>query len=336
MRGLVLPPSWPEALAATPGNARAEATEPAEAAYNPILRAQLLDLGVLSRFKLAGREGMLDTGLGGDTRLDCAALARALGIITPISDLPTSLQLPEMASCWVGPEAPALIRLMPRRSEADSAPPPLLWIATADIKAAPRYGLSAPVISTLFHSSEALTRIQRLIDTLLDLTRPGTLVRVYGHGVLLQGESGVGKSETALMLLERGHSLITDDAVRIQAQPNGELLGSAPSGPMYGQLALHGLGLLKVNQLFGETAVASSAVIRMIVTLTANAPPADPLLGAWTAHGWLGRTLPRLALSNLRPRGLLIETAVRQIQARTAHKGDFSVPSGGEQMRELL
>jgi hypothetical protein len=225
---------------------------------------------------------------------------------------------------------------MPRRPEADSAPPPLLWIATADIKAAPRHEfLSAPVISTPFHSSEALTRIQRLIDTRLDLTRPGTLVQVYGHGVLLQGESGVGKSETALMLLERGHSLITDDAVRIQAQPSGELLGSG-LGPMHGQLALHGLGLLKVNQLFGETAVASSAAIRMIVTLTVNAPPADPLLGAWMAHGWLGRTLPRLVLSNLRPRGLLIETAVRQIQARTAHRGDFAVPSDGEQVRELL
>lgn len=260
---------------------------------------------------------MLDTkGLGGDTRLDCATLAQTLGTTMPVSDLPASLQLPEMASRWVGPEAPALIRLMPRRSESDSVPSPLLWIATADIKTAPRRELrSAPIISTPFHSSEALTRIQRLIDARLDLTRPGTLVRVYGYGVLLQGESGVGKSETALMLVERGHSLVTDDAVRIQAQPSGELLGSGP-GPLHGQLALHGLGLLKVNQIFGETAVASSTAIRMIVALTAKATPADPLRGAWTAHGWLGRTLPRLALSNLRPRALLIETAVRQIQAR--------------------
>lgn len=274
--------------------------------------------------------------LGGDTRLDCATLARALGATMPASDLPISLQLPEMASHWVGPEAPASIRLIPSRPEVDSAPSPLLWIAAADTKADPcQEFLSAPVISTPFHSSEALTRIQRLIDTRLDLTRPGTLVQVYGYGVLLQGESGVGKSETALMLLERGHSLVTDDAVRIQAQPGGELLGSG-LGPLHGQLALHGLGLLKVDHLFGEMAVTSSAVIRMIVALSAKATPADPLLGAWTAHGWLGRTLPRLTLSTQRPLALLIETAVRQIQVRMTTPGDFVVPPNGEQARELL
>lgn len=273
--------------------------------------------------------------LGGDTRLDCATLARALGTTMPVSDLPVSLQLPEMASRWVGSGTPASIRLIPRRPEADSAPSPLLWVAAADTKAVPcQELLSAPVISTPLHSLEALTRIQRLIDARLDLTRPGTLVQIYGYGVLLQGESGVGKSETALMLLERGHSLVTDDAVRIQAQPSGELLGSG-LGPLHGQLALHGLGLLKVEQLFGETAITSSAAIRMIVALSAKAAPADPLLGAWTEHGWLGRTLPRLTLTNRRPLALLIETAVRQIQMRMAH-GDFTAPPHGEQAREFL
>ena len=272
----------------------------------------------------------------GDTGLECAALARALSSATPpVSDLPASLRLPETASCWVGPEAPALIRLLPHRPEVDPASPPLLWIEAADINTtARRERLSAPVIRTPLHGSEALTRIQRLIDARLDLTRPGTLVRVYGCGVLLQGESGVGKSETALMLLERGHPLVADDAVRIQARPSGELWGSDP-GPLHGQLALHGLGLLKVKRLFGTTAVTSGAVIRLIVALTAETAPADPLLGAWTTQGWLGRTLPRLALASMRPRALLIETAVRQIQARET-QGDCTPQSLGEQVRELL
>ncbi|HET8701733.1 MAG TPA: hypothetical protein VFL97_08725, partial [Nitrococcus sp.] len=183
-------------------------------------------------------------------------------------------------------------------------------------------------------SSEALSRIQNLIDAHLDLIRPGTLLQVYGCGVLLQGESGVGKSETALMLLERGHSLVSDDAVRIRAQPGGKLLGSGP-GPLHGHLALHGLGLLKVSQLFGPAAIASGAIIQLVVALTAKMIPADPLLGSWAAYGWLGRTLPRLTLSNLRPRALLIETAVRLVQARTA-RGDFTLPSYEEQAQELL
>lgn len=278
---------------------------------------------------------MSDTKSLGDIRLDCAALVCALGVTPSIPDLPTHLQLPETASCWVGPEAPALIRLMPHRLEADSAPAPLLWIDTADANTTSRRELlQAPVISTSLHSSEALARIQNLIDAQLDLTRPGTLVQVHGYGVLLQGDSGIGKSETALMLLERGHPLVTDDAVRIQARPSGELLGSG-LGPLHGQLAVHGLGLLQVKQLFGEAAVISSTVIQLIVALTAKAAPADPLYGAWTAYGWLGRTLPRLALSSLRPRALLIEAAVRQIQTRNAH-GDFAVESVGEQTPELV
>ncbi|MCO6441486.1 MAG: hypothetical protein J5I81_10450 [Nitrococcus mobilis] len=281
---------------------------------------------------------MPDTNNLGNTRLDCAILARALDANAPrppVSDLPTDLQLPETAGCWVGPETPALIRLIPDQPELDSTPTPLLWVESADSNTAHRHKrLLAPVISTPLPSSVALARIRKLLDAQLDLTRPGTLVQVHGYGVLLQGESGVGKSETALMLLERGHQLITDDAVRIQAHASGALLGSAP-GPLHGQLAVHGLGLLKVNELFGEAAVTSNAVIRLLVVLTTEPPPADPLYGAWTRQGWLGRSLLRLTLSSLRPRALLIETAVRQIQARDA-VGNSALGSVGEQRPELV
>ncbi len=281
---------------------------------------------------------MPDTNNLGDTRLDCAILARALDADAPrppISDLPIDLQLPETADCWVGPETPALIRLIPNRSELNCTPPPLLWVESSDSDTAHRHKhLLTPVISTPLPSSVALARIRKLLDAQLDLTRPGTLVQVHGYGILLQGESGVGKSETALMLLERGHQLITDDAVRIKAHGSGALLGSGP-GPLHGQLAIHGLGLLKADELFGETAVASSAVIRLLVVLTAKSPPADPLYGTWARQGWLGRSLLRLTLSNLRPRALLIETAVRQIQARDA-AGISTLGVVGEQVLELV
>ncbi|MDN5848722.1 MAG: hypothetical protein L0H63_03660 [Nitrococcus sp.] len=228
-----------------------------------------------------------------------------------------------------------MIRLLLSQPEADSSPPPLVWINSADIDVTARHQcVPVPIISTPLHSSEALARIQNLIDTRLDLTRSGTLVQVQGYGVLLQGSSGVGKSETALMLIERGHLLVTDDAVRIQAHTRGALIGSGP-GPLHGQLAVHGLGLLNINRLFGETAVTSSATIRLIVALTAQAAAADPLHGAWTAHGWLGRRLPLLTLSSLRPRALLIETAVRQMQTRNSG-GDWGLESVGEQVPELV
>lgn len=271
----------------------------------------------------------------GDIRLDATALARALDITRPFAaDLPAHLQLPETASCWVGREAPASIRLLPPHPTPEAAEAPLLWIDTADLSsaAAPHNHLRTPVIRTPLHSSEALERIRKLIDVRLDLARPGTLVQVYGFGVLIQGESGVGKSETALMLLERGHPLISDDAVRICAHAGGTLLGR-PLGPFHGYLAVHGLGLLRVNELFGETAVASSAAIRLLVALTDKAPAGDPLHGAWGAHGWLGRELPRLTLFNRRPRALLIETAVRQMQARSA-LGHSAMHASGVQTPE--
>ena len=263
---------------------------------------------------------MPNTARLGKIRLDCAALVRALGTPRPLAaDLPSHLQLPETASCWVGREAPAPVRLLPPRPRPDIADAPLLWIDTSHISAAQRcdYRLQSPLISTPLHPTEALERLRRLIDVQIDLVRPGTLVRIHGYGVLIQGESGVGKSETALMLLERGHPLVSDDAVRIGAEPDGTLLGSPP-GAFHGCLAVHGLGLVNVRECFGENAVASSAAIRLIVTLTDTAPVTDPLHGAWSALGWLGRKLPRLALSNRRPRALLVETAVRQMQARHA------------------
>lgn len=271
----------------------------------------------------------------GHIELGCAALTHALDATPSMEELPVSLPLAETSPCWIGPEAPALIRLLPLHPNADASPRPLLWIHTVDsgpiLEPEP---LSAPVVSTPLPSSVALTRIQNLVAAQVDLTRPGTLVRVHGSGVLLQGDSGTGKSETALTLLERGHPLVTDDAVRIQALPNGELLGSAP-GSLDGQLAVHGLGLLKVNQLFGETAVISNVAIQLIVALTAQAPPTDPLQGAWTEQGWLGQSLPRLALSTRRPQALLIETAVRQIQAQNTRAG-LAIESVGESMPERI
>ena len=98
------------------------------------------------------------------------------------------------------------------------------------------------------------------------ITRHGVLVEVYGEGVLLMGESGVGKSENAIELLKRGHRLIADDAVEIQRISKYSLMGSAPELIRY-YMELRGIGVIDVRQLFGMSAVKDSTMIDIIINL---------------------------------------------------------------------
>ena len=98
------------------------------------------------------------------------------------------------------------------------------------------------------------------------ITRHGVLVEVYGEGVLLLGESGVGKSETAIELVKRGHRLIADDAVEIkQTVPRG-LVRTAPELIRH-YIELRGIGVIDVCRLFGMSAVKDEAEIDMVINL---------------------------------------------------------------------
>ncbi len=98
------------------------------------------------------------------------------------------------------------------------------------------------------------------------ITRHGVLVEVYGEGVLLLGDSGVGKSETALELVNRGHRLIADDAVEIRKVSNNTLVGSAPDNIRH-FIELRGVGVLNVRRLFGVGAVKLTEKIDMVIQL---------------------------------------------------------------------
>ena len=98
------------------------------------------------------------------------------------------------------------------------------------------------------------------------ITRHGVLVEVYGEGVLLLGESGVGKSETAIELVKRGHRLIADDAVEIKKAGNKRLVGSAPELIRH-YIELRGIGVVDVQQLFGMSAVREDQDIDLVVSL---------------------------------------------------------------------
>ena len=98
------------------------------------------------------------------------------------------------------------------------------------------------------------------------VTRHGVLVEVYGEGLLMIGESGVGKSETAIELLKRGHRLIADDAVDIKRVSNRTLVGSSPEIIRY-LIELRGIGVVDVRRLFGMGAVKETEKIDLVVQL---------------------------------------------------------------------
>ena len=98
------------------------------------------------------------------------------------------------------------------------------------------------------------------------ITRHGVLMEVYGEGIFITGESGIGKSETAVELLKRGHRLIADDAVVLKMTSSSQLTGSAPS-LIRNYIELRGIGVINVANLFGMGAVKEEAVVNLVVNI---------------------------------------------------------------------
>lgn len=125
---------------------------------------------------------------------------------------------------------------------------------------------------TLLRSQEATSTIVSAIITYLRaalaprITRHGVLMEVYGEGLLLIGESGIGKSETAVELVKRGHRLIADDAVEIRKVSSNSLTGTAPA-LVRNYVELRGIGVINVAKLFGMGAVKSENEINLVVNI---------------------------------------------------------------------
>ena len=98
------------------------------------------------------------------------------------------------------------------------------------------------------------------------ITRPGVLVEVYGEGILITGDSGVGKSETAIELVKRGHRLIADDAVELRRVSSKQIMGSSPENIRH-FIELRGIGIINVARLFGIGAVRSSVQVEIVIEL---------------------------------------------------------------------
>jgi HPr kinase/phosphorylase len=143
------------------------------------------------------------------------------------------------------------------------------WNIPADdimLEFAERY--KVPLLQTAVSSSEFTARLVSALRVKLAqrITRHGVFVEVYGEGILILGESGIGKSETAIELIKRGHRLIADDAVEIKKVSAITLLGSAPELIRH-YVELRGIGLIDVRRLFGMGAVKETEKIDLVVNL---------------------------------------------------------------------
>ena len=129
-----------------------------------------------------------------------------------------------------------------------------------------KYGV--PLMRTHVRTSEFMAALIAYLNVHLGprITRHGVLVEVYGEGVLLLGDSGVGKSETAIELLKRGHRLIADDAVEITKVSATTLVGRAPEIIRH-YVELRGVGIVDVRRLFGMGSVKNSEKIDLVINL---------------------------------------------------------------------
>ena len=141
-----------------------------------------------------------------------------------------------------------------------------LDVSDRTVELAAKYGV--PLLRTSSKTSDFMAALIAFLNLELGprITRHGVLVEVYGEGILLLGDSGIGKSETAIELLKRGHRLIADDAVEIKRVSATTLVGQAPEIIRH-YVELRGIGIVDVRRLFGMGAVKESEKIDMVINL---------------------------------------------------------------------
>ena len=127
---------------------------------------------------------------------------------------------------------------------------------------------NVPVLSTKVSTSSFMAEAIRWLNVQLApcMTVHGVRVDVYGEGVLITGESGIGKSEAALELIKRGHRLVTDDAVELRKVSDDTLIGTAPDVTKH-FIELRGIGIVDIKALFGASSVKDTQSIDLVIRL---------------------------------------------------------------------
>jgi HPr kinase/phosphorylase len=126
-----------------------------------------------------------------------------------------------------------------------------------------------PVLQTDLDSSEFQGRLLRILSNIFAprISIHGVLVEVYGLGILILGDSGVGKSETALELIERGHRLVADDVVEISCVNGNTLIGQGANKIIGHHMEIRGLGIINITQLYGVGSIRERKEVQIVAKL---------------------------------------------------------------------
>lgn len=179
-----------------------------------------------------------------------------------------------------------------------------------------------PVLRSGVSTSRLLGQLSSFLDSKLAVRESvhGVLVDVYGLGVLIQGSSGIGKSETALELIKRGHRLIADDRVDVYKQDDLTLIGEPPK-ILEHLIEIRGIGIIDVMNLFGASAVRGSMQVQLAVYLEAwEKDKKYDRLGSENATVEIGDVaIPqiRIPVKTGRNVAIIIEVAAMNFRART-------------------
>lgn len=194
------------------------------------------------------------------------------------------------------------------------------------------------LVSSLPTPSLIAELIAYLEEKLAPLTTiHGTLIDVYGLGVLIIGESAIGKSETALELIKRGHMLITDDVVEIRQKPGDILIGSGKEIVSY-HMEIRGLGIIDVRTLFGMGAVLERTRIELVVRLEEwDETKEYERLGLEESYTEiLGVKLPQLLIPVRPGRNIAILIEVAAMNQRLKNRGYYSARELDRRLIELM
>ena len=191
------------------------------------------------------------------------------------------------------------------------------------------------VLRTDMHTAQFVSHVIDLLNDYLgeQITMHGVLVEVYGEGILLTGESGVGKSETAIELVKRGHRLIADDAVVVKRVNSQRLKGTAPSNIQY-FIELRGIGIINVAKLFGVGAVKAENEINLVVNIVPwNKQEVYDRLGLEDQHmELLGVDVPMYTIPITPGRNLAVILEVAAMNNRQRQMGYNSAKEFTEQI----
>lgn len=218
------------------------------------------------------------------------------------------------------PECPAIII-----TQGNSCPEPVLRAAKE---------ANAPLFSS---HQDTSTLSSDMYVYLSEALAPKTalhavLMEIYGIGVLILGESGIGKSEISLDLIRRGHRLIADDRVDI-SDVRGTLIGTCPES-ISGMMEVRGIGIISVERIFGVNSLADKTAIRLVINLVPfkKEEPLERIGMKTDSYEILGETVPliKLPVSAARSMSEIVETAVTNFKLK-----DFGYDTGYEFQKRL-